>query len=115
MEMRLVDKPIPLSEVAAMAKNQFGDMIKAVVDVERRLLALGGELHCDEEARLLEEGSTQENLWGVNIYPEKPEPERVEFDSMINIRPSRNNLSRGVEDEETRRRILRIVAEMILA
>lgn len=114
MEMRLVDEPMPLSDVASMAKNQFGDMIKAVVDVERGRLALGGELHSDEEARLLEDGSKQENLWGVNIYPGKPEPERVEFDSMINIRPSQNNRSRGVENEETRRRILRVIAKMIL-
>lgn len=115
MEMRLVAEPMPLSEVTAMAKEQFGDMIKAVVDVERRRLALGGELHCDEEARLLEDGSKQENLWGINIYPGKSEPERIEFDSMINIRPSQNNRTRGVEDEETRRRILRVVTELIRA
>lgn len=115
MEMRLVAVPMPLSEVAALAREQFGDMIKAVVDVERRCLALGGELHSDEEARLLEDGSKQENLWGINIYPGKSAPERIEFDSMINIRPSQNNRSRGVENEETRRRILRVVEELIRA
>lgn len=114
MEMRLVAEPMPLSEAAAMAKDQFGDMIKAVVDVERGCLALGGELHSDEEARLLEDGSKQENLWGINIYPGKPEPDRVEFDSMINIRPSQNNRSRGVENEATRQLILRVVAKLIL-
>ncbi|MEK7384442.1 MAG: DUF5674 family protein [Elusimicrobiota bacterium] len=115
MEMRLVAESMPLSEVTAMANDQFGDMIKAVVDVERGCLALGGELHSDEEALLLEDGSKQANLWGINVYPGKPEPERVEFDSMINIRPSQNNRSRGVENEATRQLILRIVAKMILA
>ena len=96
-----------------MAKAQFGDMVKAAVDVEREIMALGGELHADEEALLLEDGSRQENIWGINIYPEKPAPDRVEFDSMINVRPSQNNRSRGVEDPEVRARVIRIVERMI--
>ena len=88
-------------------------MVKAAVDVEREVLAIGGELHSDEEALLLEDGSKQADLWGINIYPEKPEAERIEFDSMINIRPSQNNRSRGVENPEIRQRILRIVSKMI--
>ncbi|MDE1977032.1 MAG: hypothetical protein KGI84_07230 [Elusimicrobia bacterium] len=113
MEIKLVDKPIPLSDVAAMAEAQFGEMIKATVDVERKMLALGGDLHSDEEALLLEGGSKQENLWGINIYPGNAEKERVEFDSMINVRPSQNNRSRGVEDPKIRERILGIVESLI--
>ncbi len=94
MEIKLIDKPIPLSDVAAMAEAQFGEMIKATVDVERKMLALGGDLHSDEEALLLE-------------------GERVEFDSMINVRPSQNNRSRGVEDPKIRERILGIVKSLI--
>jgi hypothetical protein len=97
----------------ALAREQFGDMVKAVVDVEREVLALGGELHCDEEALLLEDGSEPGHLWGINIYPEKPTADRIEFDSMINVRPSQNNRSRSVEDPEIRSRILRIVSKMI--
>ena len=96
-----------------MAKDQFGDMVKAAVDVEREVLAIGGELHADEEALLLEDGSEQGHLWGINIYPEKPAGDRVEFDSMINVRPSQNNRSRDVEDPAIRDRILRIVSKMI--
>ncbi|HVC09259.1 MAG TPA: DUF5674 family protein [Elusimicrobiota bacterium] len=115
MEIKLVDKSLPLSDVAAMAKDQFGEMIKATVDVERELLALGGDLHSDEEALLLESGSKQEHLWGINIYPGNAESERVEFDSMINVRPSQNNRSRGVEDPAIRERILRVVKSLIRA
>ena len=97
----------------ALAKDQFGVMVKATVDVEREVLALGGELHCDEEALLLEDGSEQGHLWGINIYPEKSEADRIEFDSMINVRPSQNNRSRGVENPETQERILQIVSKLI--
>jgi hypothetical protein len=77
-------------------------------------MALGGELQSDEEALLLEDGSNQEDLWGINIYPEKSMEERVEFDSMINVRPSQNNRSRGVENAEIRERIIQVVAKLIL-
>jgi hypothetical protein len=113
MEMRLIEKPISLSELVTMAKNQFGEMVKATVDVERKVLAIGGELHSDEEALLLENGSTQEHLWGINIYPQKSQEDKIEFDSMINVRPSQNNRSRGIEDPKIRARILEIVENMI--
>ena len=98
----------------AIAKNQFGDLVKAVVDIEKGIMVIGGELHADEEALLLERGSEQNNLWGINIYPEKPEDERIEFDSMINMRPSQNNRSRDVESLEIQRKIRDIVNKLIL-
>jgi len=113
VEIKIIDKPISLPDVASLAEEQFGEMIKAAVDVKREIIALGGELHSDEEALLLETGSRQEDLWGINIYPEKPEEERVEFDSMINVRPSQNNRSRGVEDAQIQARILRVVNNLI--
>lgn len=115
MKIIILKEPIQLSDVAALAKDQFGAMIKATVDVEREVLALGGELHSDEEALLLEAGSEQGNLWGINIYPEKSGPDLVEFDSMINVRPSQDNRSRGVENARTRERILLIVSKLIRA
>ena len=113
MEMRILRKPVPLSDVLSLAKAQFGEMVKATVDVERGLLAIGGELHSDEEAMLLEDGSKHEHLWGINIYPEKPEEDRIEFDSMINVRPSQGNRSRGVENAEMRSRILRVIKDLV--
>ena len=95
-----------------MAGQSFGDMVKAVVDIERNIMAVGGELHADEEAVLLEDGSAQKNLWGINLYPDTTGDEWVEFDSMINLRPSQGNRSRDVEDEETRQMIRKIVAQL---
>lgn len=104
---------ISRAQVAELSARGFGDMVKAVVDVRLGVMALGGELHADEEQVLLDLGSAQEDLWGINIYHELPPEERVEFDSMINIRPRQGNRSRGVEDERVRARILAIVDGMI--
>src|SRR5262249_54068153 len=107
--------PVPLAEIEAMAKAQFGEMLKATVDIEREVLAVGGELHSDEEALLIEDGSAQPQLWGINIYPGKSGEDRIEFDSMINVRPSQNNPSRGVDDSKIRARILSITSRMIVS
>jgi hypothetical protein len=71
-------------------------------------------MHADEEAFLLEQGSLQQNLWGINIYPNLEMPNMIEFDSMINIRPNQNNRSRNVEDEIIRKKILEIVTILIV-
>jgi hypothetical protein len=111
--MKIIDAPISLRDLKVMAESRFGNLVKAVVDVERKIMALDGELHADEEALLLENGSRQENLWGINLYPEMDGPDRVEFDSVINIRPSQANLSRGVDDHTIREKIVRIVAGLV--
>ena len=93
----------------------FGNLVKAVVDVEKCLMAVDAELHADEEALLLEHGSKQENLWGINIYPEFfGQTDFIEFDSMINLRPSQNNRSRGVDDQKIKKKILEIASKLII-
>jgi hypothetical protein len=114
MAIDIVRAPVSLDAIRQMAPAQFGDFVKAVVDVERSLLAVGGELHADEEALLLQDGSRQEDLWGINLYPELPPAELVEFDSMINVRPLQKNRSRGVEDASRRRRIEEIVERLVV-
>jgi len=113
VDIAITGTPISVQRLAEMADVSFGDMVKAVVDVRLRLIALGGGLHADEEAALIEQGSAQQDLWGINIYPEKPRPEWIEFDSMINIRPRIGNRSRGVEDEGARQLIIEIVDSLI--
>ena len=94
----------------AIADRQFGDMVKAVIDVDRRVMAFGAEFHSDEEAARLEDGSTQPSLWGMNLYPGETGKAFLEYDSMINVRPAAGNRSRNVEDETTRVRIVSVVA-----
>lgn len=95
-----------------MATVKFGNLVKAVVDVDKGIMAVDGELHSDEEACLLEKGSKQENLWGINLYPEEKD-NWIEFDSMINIRPSQGNLSRGIDDSALSEKIIKIVTKLI--
>ncbi len=71
-------------------------------------------MHADEEKLLLENGSKQKNLWGINIYPDKKGADFIEFDSIINIRPSQNNLSRFIEDEKIRKKIIEIINSLII-
>ena len=113
LEIIIVRDTIDMATLRDMAGLQFGDMVKAVVDVEAGIMAIGGELHSDEEAVLLDQGSRQSNLWGINLYPEKPSGEWIEFDSMINVRPSAGNRSRSVESEEIREALTRIVQRLV--
>jgi hypothetical protein len=111
--MKILDKPVSIEELKQVATDSFGDMVKAVVDVRRKLVALDAELHSDLEALLLENGSRQDDVWGVNFYPFLAGDEFLEFDSMINMRPSLGNLSRGVDDAATREAIAGIVERWI--
>lgn len=111
--MKEVNSHISKEELKEMASKMFGNLVKAVIDVEKKVLVVDAELHSDQEAYLLEQGSKQEDLWGINIYPELTGSEMVEFDSMINLRPSQGNNSRGVNNEEIRKRILGIVNSII--
>ncbi|MCL5734065.1 MAG: DUF5674 family protein [Actinobacteria bacterium] len=112
--MVIIDNPVPLSDLQQMAAAGFGDLVKAVVDVERRVMVVDAELHADEEALLLFEGSRQQDLWGINLYPGLPMEEWIEFDSMINIRPYHGNRSRGIDDAASREKIRSIVESLVI-
>ena len=111
--MKIITETLSLDELKQMAAATFGNLIKAVIDIDRELIAVDAELHSDLEALLLEDGSRQRSLWGINFYPEMHGDEFIEFDSMINMRPSQGNRSRGIENEEIRKQIIEIVAKRI--
>lgn len=112
-KIKIFKNPFTKAELDDIARVQFGSFVKAVVDVGREIMAVGGELHADAETALLEDGSRQEDLWGINLYLEKPFDERIEYDSMINVRPSQNNASRGVEDAVIQEKIKLVVQKLI--
>lgn len=112
MTVRILRSPMSRVELASIAEEQFGDMVKAVVDIQRGVMAIGGELHSDEEAALMDDGSRQEDLWGINLYPGESGRDWIEFDSVINIRPSLGNRSRTVEDPLRRKSIIEIVSSL---
>lgn len=112
--MKIVDDKIKLSELEEMAKKMFGNLVKAVVDIEKNAMAIDAEMHADEEQTLIEQGSKQNNLWGINLYPEMfGQDDFVEFDSMINLRPSQDNRSRGVDDPVIQKKIVKIVNDLV--
>jgi len=111
--MKLVSDRIGLAELRVMAERGFGTMVKAVVDVEAGIMAVDAELHADQEALLLENGSAQADLWGINLYPDVDGEDWIEFDSMINLRPASGNRSRGIDDPAVRDRIRHIVTRLV--
>lgn len=111
--MEVIDKKIKKSEFIKKFLNYFETVSKAVADVEKKIIAVDGELHSDLEVILLENGSKQENLWGINLYPYKSKNDFIEYTALINIRPHQDNRSMEVEDSEIREKIKKIVDELI--
>jgi len=111
--MRIVREQIALDELKEMAAAGFGTLVKAVVDVKNGIMAVDGELHADQEALLIEDGSSQRDLWGINLYPDVAGDDWLEFDSMINLRPASGNRSRGVDDAGVRDRVRDIVTRLV--
>ncbi len=111
--MKIVDK-ISLTELKEMAEKMFGNLVKADVDIAKKILIVDMEMHVDGEQQLLEEGSEQQNLWGINLKPEFFGTDKfIEFDSMINIRPRQNNFSRDINDESVRKQIREIINQVV--
>ena len=112
--MRQVDS-ISLEELGYMAESIYGGLVKADVDIAQKIIVVDADLHADIEQFMLDNGSRQEDLWGINLYPDKfGTPEFIEFDSMINIRPRQGNRSRYVEDADVRAKITDIVVAVIV-
>lgn len=91
----------------------FGNLIKAVVDIEKEIMAVDGELHADEAELLVENGSRHENLWGINIYPEIENEDWIEFDSMINLKPLLGNRTRSIDNPEIKEKVLKIISKIV--
>ncbi len=111
--MQILKRPVSREELKAIAQNTFGDMVKCVADIRRGLLAIDADLHADLEALLLQNGSSQEDLWGFNLWVEEEGEDFIEFDSLINIRSWQNNPSRDILNPEVRDSIKSIVAKQI--
>jgi hypothetical protein len=112
--MKIIKANLSKTELKEMAAGGFGNMVKAVADIERGLLAVDAELHSDLEALLLQDGSKQKDLWGINLYPEISGDDFLEFDSMINMKPSQGNRSRGVDNETIRAKIIALVQKKVV-
>lgn len=114
MDSKIIKDSITREELQDIAQERFGDLVKAVVDLEQGIMAIGGELHADEEVALVEqENSQREYTWGINLYPEKTGDGFIEYDSMVNIKPAFGNRTRNVDNPEIRERIKKVVEKLI--
>ncbi len=111
--MKQVTTNISIEELRKMTERMHDQLVKAVVDIDRGVMLVDMEMHSDGEFALLENGSQQENLWGINIHPFKDKENWIEFDAMINIRPSQGNRSRSVEREQLRSAITSLVHTLV--
>ena len=109
----LLDQRIEPAELARLVRLFFEDMVKYVVDIERRVAAVGGELHADAEQLLLDSGSRQADLWGANYYPGRGQDACIEYTSLINIRPSQGNRSMQIEDPAIRERVREVTFALV--
>lgn len=100
----------PTVEQTREMLQEYESMIKIVVDIRRKILAGGGEMHSDCETVLLENGSEQDDLWGANWYPED---ERIAFESLINIRPRLGNRGILIQDENLRKQVEEITRKIL--
>lgn len=114
MPVKIVKEKMQREELTPLAQETFVDMVKAVVDVGRGILAVGGGMHADGEAALLADGSKQNDLWGINLYLEKPKEEWIEFESVINIRPALGNRSNQIQDSTLQEEIRKLVGRLIM-
>ena len=114
MIIKVIEDIISLDELREIAKEYYVDMVKAVVDISKEIIAVGGEYHIDASMKLLENGSIQAYIWGFNIFLDRPRNERIEFTSLINIRPQAGNRSMEVEDEAIREKMREIINRKII-
>lgn len=111
--MKIVKDKINIIELEEMSKRMFRNLVKAVVDIEKEIIAVDAELHVDLEQFLMENNSEPKDLWGINIHPQKNGDEYIEFDSMINLKPAFNNRTRGIESSKIREKIIKIVDSLV--
>lgn len=114
MTIKIIKEKITRQKLEDIVKENYGDMVKAVVDIKKEIMAIGGEFHSDASVILVEQkDSNQEDIWGINIYPEKEKNEWIEFNSLVNIKPLKNNRDVEIESEEIKDKIKKIVDKLI--
>lgn len=114
MPTKIIEQPLQKADLLDLElKSKYGALVKAVIDIEQAIMIAGMTMHSDGEEILLENGSKQADLWGINLYLQQSGDEWIEYDSVINLRPSQGNDSRGVDDPAIREKIREIVNHLV--
>lgn len=115
MNIKVVKESVSTEELKEIAREFYYPMIKGAIDVKEEVIAFGGEYHVDASSVLLQEGSKPENIWGfnINLDKEKNSSDWLEYVALINIKPSQNNRSMEIQNEEIRRKIREVLEKLI--
>lgn len=114
MNIKIITEPITRAEALEIGKEFYTEMVKGVVDLERGVIALGGEYHMDANEVLIGDGSKQEMVWGFNVYPSIFDESWIEYTSLINIRPQVHNRGMEVESPEIREMMRDVITKLII-
>ena len=113
MKIKIIKEKISKSQLEEIAKQGFGTIVKMAIDIENELIALGGEWHSECQEALVKNGSSTENIWGANINFNAPEENRIEFNSLINIKPTLGSQKMEISDEKIKKQIKQIVDKLV--
>lgn len=112
--MKIISTPIKKEEILNKYNHFFKKMVKAVVDVENKIIAVDAELHADLEEMLIENGSGQNSLWGINLYLENEKDDWLAYTALINIRPALGNNGMEIKNETIKKKVAEIVYQLIV-
>ncbi len=113
MSIQILEKPVSMDYVRELAVEWYGTMIKGTVDIAKNKVAIGGKYHVESCELLVEGGGDHTNVWGFNIRFEEDQNGILEFDSLVNIKPSLGNKSRSVENPEIIKKATEIIHSWI--
>jgi len=112
-EIRILETPITKEELVTI-QNEWGwEYVKGVADIEKRIIAIGGEWHKEAALLLESRGSDRKNLWGFRLYTDKRGDEAIDYMSNINISPERGNEGRELIEESRRENIRSIASPLV--
>ena len=116
MNPKLLRKKISREEFNQIMEENFGNIAKVDVDIKNEILTIGGEWHSEgDELLSKEEGYSRENVWGVNFYPWNPPEKRIEYISLINVKPNFGYKSMEIQDKEIKEKIRKVIEKLLLA
>lgn len=92
------------------AREIYTDYIKTVVDIERNIIAVGGEFHIDCEEVLLKQGSKLENLFGGGYRVSTKE---VEYMAMSNYKPNFGKVTYEIMDPIVREKVYKLTKDYL--
>jgi len=114
MQSKIIKEKISKEELVQIAEEVFGNMVKVDIDIRREILTAGGEWHSEGDDILVKDGSSREDVWGVNFYPWNKPEDRIEYNSLINIKPSLNHKDMEIRDKKIKEQTRKIIQELLL-